>query len=99
MDDIKIISLTKNMLEHALKHDLYWGKNNQVVPFSKNEAKWLLQNERIQSEDLCAVLGYEDDELISFVYMVPDYLQTDQGHQKVYWSNRWWIHKKYENSV
>lgn len=99
MQDIKIISLTKKMLEDALKHDLYWDKNSKVVPFSKNKAKWLLQNERIENEDICAILGYENDELISFVYMVPDYIKTDKGFEKIFWSNRWWVHEKYENSV
>ncbi|AUP77250.1 hypothetical protein [Flavivirga eckloniae] len=99
MQNINITPLTKEMLEDALSQNLYWGENTKVVPFSKNKAKWLLENERIQSEDICAILGYEEDELISFIYLVPDYLATDQGQQKVYWSNRWWIHEKYENSV
>ncbi len=99
MQDIKITSLTRKMLEDAIKHNLYWGEGTKVVPFSKNKAIWLLENERIKNDDVCAILGYEKNELISFIYMVPDYIQTNEGRQKIYWSNRWWVHDKYKNSV
>lgn len=99
MQDIKITALTKSMLVDALQQNLYWDANKKVVPFSKQKAKWLLKNERIENNDVCAILGYENDKLISFVYLIPDYLKTKNGSKKVYWSNRWWVHEKYENSV
>jgi len=94
----RTIQVTKSVLREALKDNLYW-KNTRVVPFSKNKAHWLLDNSRIEENDLCAVLGYENDELVSFVYMVPDWLNTDQGSKKVYWCRRWWIIDKYRDSV
>ncbi|MFD1613959.1 hypothetical protein [Gelatiniphilus marinus] len=99
MQDIKITALTKSMLADALEQNLYWDAKKKVVPFSKPKAKWLLKNERIENDDVCAILGYENDELISFIYLVPDYLKTKNGLKKVFWSNRWWVHEKYENSV
>lgn len=99
MQDIKVTTLTKKLLKHALAHNLYWNSNTTHVPFSKSKAQWLLQNERIEDDDICAILGYEKDELISFVYMVPDWIKTETGMQKIYWSSRWWVHDKYKNSV
>jgi len=97
-EGFRTIQVTKSILREALKDNLYW-KNTKVVPFSKNKAHWLLQNTRIEENDLCAVLGYENDELVSFVYMVPDWLKTEQGNKKIYWCRRWWIIDKYRDSV
>ncbi|QFZ55882.1 hypothetical protein FEZ18_14250 [Oceanihabitans sp. IOP_32] len=99
MQDIQITTLTKDTLKEALDQNLYWKENNKVVPFSKKKAHWLLQNERIESNDVCAILAYQNDTLIAFIFLVPDYIQTQQGLEKIFWSTRWWVHSKYENSV
>jgi hypothetical protein len=97
--DLRIVSLTKVELQNALKTNTYWSPASAYVPFSKSKAAWLLQNERIANDDVCAVLGLENDELVSFVYLIPDLLQTTTGVTKVYWSRRWWIHPKYKDTV
>ncbi len=97
--DLSIVTLTKADLKQALKDNTYWGASSNVVPFSKSKAFWLLSNDRIADNDLCAVLGLEKEELVSFVYIIPDLLNTDQGTTKVYWSRRWWIHPKFKDTV
>jgi len=96
--NFRTIQVTKSSLREALRENLYW-KKAKIVPFSKNKARWLLQNSRIDENDLCAVLGYENEELISFVYMIPDWLKTKEGIKKIYWCRRWWVADQYKDTI
>ncbi|MDO5971145.1 hypothetical protein Q4Q35_15155 [Flavivirga aquimarina] len=99
MKDLQIVSLTRKMLKDALEQNLYWQSDAEFVPFSKNKALWLLKNERIEDEDVCAILGIENNTLVSFIYLIPDLINTDQGTAKIYWSSRWWVAEKHKESI
>ncbi|WP_203258676.1 hypothetical protein [Hyunsoonleella ulvae] len=99
MTDLRLELITKEKLEIALEQNLYWGFSNKMVPFSKSKAKWLLQNERFEANDICGVMGLEKEEIVSFVYLIPDLIKTKNGIEKVFWSSRWWVCDKYKDSV
>ena len=99
MNDLQVISLTRNKLKEALEQNLYWKNDSGFVPFSKSKAKWLLKNERIENDDICAILGFENNTLIAFVYLIPDWINTEKGVCKFYWSSRWWVDDKYKNTI
>ncbi len=97
--NLNIKKLTKKQLEEALEQNLYWGDDISLVPFSKSKARWLLKNERIKNDDVCAILSIENKNLVSFIFLIPDWIHTNNGMTKIFWSNRWWVHEKYKNSI
>ncbi len=99
MKDLQVISLTRSALKNALEQNLYWKNDSEFVPFSKSKALWLLKNKRIEDDDVCGILGLENNILVSFIYLIPDYLRTSKGVSKIYWSSRWWVTEKYKNSI
>lgn len=99
MENIETVILTKYLLKQAIDTNAYWKCHQNIVPFAKNKAKWLLRNERIEDDDVCAVLALNNDQLIAMVSLVPDWINTPDGNTKVYWSQRWWVHENYETSI
>ncbi|WP_298555601.1 hypothetical protein [uncultured Algibacter sp.] len=98
-EDLEIITLTKALLKEAVDNNTYWGYQSKNIPFSKSKAKWLLENDRIENDDVCAILGYEKQDIVAFIYMIPDLINTPQGIKKVFWSRRWWIADKYKDTI
>ncbi len=98
MEDINIITLTKSLLRESLNNNTHWDSKG-YVPFSKSKALWLLRNNRIKDDDVCAVIGLENKKIISFIFLVPDFINTKTGTEKIFWSRRWWIAEKYKDSV
>ena len=99
MNDIDIISLSKKDLKLSLSDNTFWGADMKTVPFSMSKAQWLLENRRIEEDDICAIIATRKNKIISLVYLVPDLINTTSGLKKVYWSRRWWIHDDYKNTV
>ncbi|GGD10086.1 hypothetical protein [Hyunsoonleella pacifica] len=98
-EDIKITSLTKEELQTAIVKNTYWGNTAVQIPFSKSKAYWILKNDRIAKSDVCAIIGIEHNTIISFIFLVPDYINTTTGTEKIFWSRRWWISEKYKDSI
>ncbi|MGY3794357.1 hypothetical protein [Aquimarina sp. 433] len=96
--DLQVIGLTKKMLREAIDKNTYW--KNDLAPLPKSKAIWLVNNNRIEENDYCGVLGYEGDKMISFIFMFPDLLNAGNVEpQKVYWMISWWVHKSYKDTV
>jgi len=98
-EDLQIISLNRVLLKEALENNTYWNSSAKDIPFSTSKAFWLLENERIEDDDICAVIATSNNKLVSLVYLVPDLINTNSGIKKVYWSRRWWIHADYKKTV
>lgn len=99
MKNIETVILTKTLLLDAINNNTYWSVHHKIAPFAKNKAQWLLTNTRIEQNDVCAVLALNNNELIAMVNVVPDIITTPEGMLKIYWSQRWWVHPTFENSV
>ncbi|MBQ4819553.1 hypothetical protein [Aquimarina sp. MMG016] len=96
--NLQVIGLTKKMLSEAIENNTYW--KDELSPMPKGKALWLVSNTRIQDDDYCGVLGFEDDKMISFIFMFPDFANAkDNMPKKVYWMISWWVHKSYKNTV
>ncbi|MEW7278496.1 hypothetical protein ABW636_07860 [Aquimarina sp. 2201CG1-2-11] len=96
--NLEIVALTKRMLREGIEQNTYW--KGDLTPLPKSKALWLVANDRIEEEDYCGVLGYEDDKMISFVFMFPDFLnENGKKGSKVYWMISWWVDKKYKDTV
>ena len=99
MNNLEIINLTKLVLKEAIAENKFWGDSYES-PFSLNKAKWLLENNRADDNDVLAILGYENHNIIAFVYLVPDLIKVKGGiPKKVFWSQRWWVSDKYKETV
>lgn len=89
--------ITKQQLEPALKNIILKGEN---YPFSEDKAHWVLQNKRISNDDLCLLLAREDNEVMGFIWLIPDFTNTTMGpSDKVYWIHHWWVKDTYEKTV
>ncbi len=99
MNNLEVITLTKHKLEDAILNNTFW--NGKIdAPFSKNKAKWMLKNDRANPDDTLAVFAYDDKKIIALVYLVPDFITTNNNQtKKVFWSQRWWVADKYKDTV
>jgi hypothetical protein len=98
MANIEVIGLTKKMLSEAIDQNTYWKDNHAPLP--KGKAIWLVSNDRIEEDDYCGVIGYEDNKMISFIFMFPDLINTINNQiNKVYWMISWWVHPTYKDTV
>lgn len=96
--NIEVVGVTKKQLRKAILDNLYW--QDSLAPLPKSKAIWLVSNTRIDEDDYCGVMGYEDGKMVSFVYMFPDYLNTKSKElKKVYWLILWWVNETYKNTV
>jgi len=95
---LQIIRLTKLDLRIALQNNTYWNEAN-LIPFTKSKAFWLLDNHRMEDDDLCAVMAYEENEIVAFVFLIPDWIGEQLDIKKVYWCRRWWVADKHKNSI
>ena len=98
-NSLEVITLTKNTLREAVSHNKYWG-NSYEAPFSKNKARWLLENNRAEDDDVLAILGYENHTIVAFVALVPDWIENKAGDvKKIFWSQRWWASDTYKDTI
>lgn len=96
--DIKVVPLTKSMLRKAVDQNTYW--RDTLIPLPKSKAIWLLANTRIEEDDYCGIFGFENEKIISFIYMFPDLLNINNTEvKKIYWILSWWVDSKYQNTV
>ncbi|PKV50991.1 hypothetical protein ATE84_3060 [Aquimarina sp. MAR_2010_214] len=95
-ENIEIIPLTKKMLREGITQNTYW--KGDLNPLPKSKALWLVSSPRIEDDDYCGIVSYENDKMISFIFMFPDFL-NDQQKTKVYWMISWWVDKKYKDTI
>ncbi len=98
-DNLRIEHITKAMLRDALEDNTFWNK--AIAPFPKSKALWLIANDRIEENEYCAVIGFNNDEMVSFLFLFPDLMNSEEASvpKKVYWMILWWVDKKYEDTI
>ncbi len=97
-EDLEIVALTKKMLRNVVENNTFWKSG--LAPMPKSKASWLISNNRINEEDYCGVIAYENKEMISFIYMIPDLINSnDSIGKKAYWMIDWWVIDKYKDSI
>ncbi|MDO7172574.1 hypothetical protein [Mariniflexile sp. AS56] len=96
--NIKITDITKKVLRRAIEENTFW--KTSLSPFPKSKAIWLVSNSRIEEDDYCGVIVHENDKIVTFIYLIPDYLNTNNTEiKKVYWMILWWVDSAYKNTV
>ena len=96
--DLSVTGITKKMLRESIEQNTYWKEG--LSPLPKSKALWLLSNTRIKDDDYCCVITMENQKMVSFIYMIPDFLnEQNKQTEKVYWMISWWVHPKYEKTV
>lgn len=99
MNNLEVITITKHKLEEAIQNNTFWNGKAEA-PFSKNKAKWMLENNRAIADDPLAVMAYDGNKIIALIYLVPDLITTNNNlTKKVFWSQRWWVADKYKDTV
>lgn len=98
-EELEVVGLTKSMLSNIIDENIFW-ENGDLAPMPKSKASWLVSNSRIDEEDYCGVIAYENKKMISFIYMFPDLINTmDNKGKKVYWMIDWWVIDKYKDGI
>lgn len=97
-NNFNIEVLTKKSLIEALEANTFW--KNKRVPIPKSKARWLIANERIASDDVCAVIGLENGEIIGYTFVISDRIQIEKNRiEKLSWIHLWWVHEKFEGHI
>ena len=98
-NNLEVITLTKNTLREAISRNKYWS-NSYEAPFSKNKARWMLENNRAEDDDVLVILGCENHIIVAFVALVPDWIENKAGDvKKIFWSQRWWASDAYKDTI
>lgn len=97
-EDLQISGLTKQMLSDIVDENTFWKED--LAPMPRSKAIWLLSNSRINNDDYCGVIAYEQNKMVAFIFMIPDLINngSDEG-QKAYWMIDWWVTAKYKDSI
>ncbi len=96
--NLKVIDLTKNNLIDAIDKNTYWQNERILMP--KSKALWLLGNNRIEPDDYCAFLCLENNNMISYLLIIPDIINLKDGSQKkMNWLFDWWIAENYQGTI
>jgi rRNA-processing protein FCF1 len=96
--DLKVLGVTKKMLRESINENTYW--EGSLAPMPKSKAQWMLANPRFEEDDYCAVITTANNQILSFISLVPDYLNLKNNNfKKVYWMVSWWVHPKNENTI
>ncbi|MBU2996732.1 hypothetical protein KO500_09815 [Cellulophaga baltica] len=98
-EPLEINTITKKNLVEYLNNNSLWSFKNGYYPFSKSKATWLTKNPLISDDDICAVIATENQELVSFVGLVPDFINLNNKKHKIYWTNRWWVANSHKNTI
>jgi hypothetical protein len=97
-NDIEIVVLTKKDLFVAIECNNLW--ENNIVALPKSKAQWLLKNDRIKDDDVCAVIGLENNRVIGYTLVIPDLIKTKNNIiEKAYWIHIWWVISQYDGHV
>lgn len=96
--NLEVVGITKHQLKKAIENNTYW--QDSLAPLPKSKAIWIVSNTRIDEDDYCGVIGYEDKKMVSFIYMLPDYLNTKNKEvKKIYWLLLWWVKEEYKSTI
>ncbi|GAA3641496.1 hypothetical protein [Flavivirga jejuensis] len=96
--DLSVTGITKKMLRDSIEQNTYW--KGGLSPLPKSKAIWLLSNTRIKEDDYCCIITTENQKMVSFIFMIPDFLnKQNEQIEKVYWMISWWVHPKYKKTV
>jgi hypothetical protein len=97
--DLKIEYVTKKDLTEAFYENTFW-KQGKLTAISKNKAKWIADAKHIKDDDFCFVIALENDTVVSYLHILPDYLASANNKlEKIYWMFDWWTNKKYNSSI
>ena len=97
--NLQVESLTKQQLLEAYKKNRFW-KRGRFNALSKNKVLWILNAPRIDDHDFCFFLGIANDEIVSFISVIPDAIKTKADHiKKIYWMTEWWVNDTYKKTV
>ena len=97
-NDLIVRGLTKKMLKASIDENTYW--NSGFAPITKSKAIWMINNPRIEDNDYCAVIASENNQILSFISLIPDFLNLKNNtYKKMYWMVSWWVNPKVEKTV
>lgn len=66
----------------------------------KSKVHWLAKNNRIENNDICAIVCTENNNIVSYILVIPDIIQlTDGSQHKVNWLHEWWVTPSYQGSI
>lgn len=93
---MKIEKVTLTQLKDLLNDNDYWRQ--QTLPISKQRALSFIHNPRAEPDDPVLFCGYDNDELIGYLGVLPDMIFTNSTSYRIGLLSGWWVHKDYRKS-
>ncbi|MCL2312059.1 MAG: GNAT family N-acetyltransferase, partial [Firmicutes bacterium] len=90
---MEIKSYTRNELKTFIDSDFY--KNLEQIPISYHRAISHIQNPDVQDDDELLWAAYENEKLIGYVGVLPNYIAENQERKKIYWLSCFWVDENY----
>lgn len=98
-ENLRVVAITKSQLREAVDNNTYWD-HTTIAPIPKSKAQWLLQNDRIEEHDYCAIFGFDGDTMVAFIFLFPDLMNMkSEPAKKIYWMLLWWVETKFQTTV
>lgn len=85
---------TVSQLKKAIEQDSFWHQQN-TIPITKYRAKAHVENPRASSTDLVLVTMHDQQNLIGYLGVLPDFIYINNKPVKWGWLTCWWSSQDY----
>jgi len=93
---MKIETIKISELESFIDSTLY--KNFADIPITRLRALSQAKNPRASQDDVALIFTHEDNELLSYIGLLPDTVWHGNEQQRVWWNSCWWANEKVKNN-
>ena len=90
MKDINIKQFTKAELMQIYDDSAFWGQ--EALPFTRPRLACYLQNKRAELEDVLWVVAFKEDEVVGYLALIPERINSSVEVQRVAWFSSWWVY-------
>lgn len=95
----EVLTYTKEQLKN-LSFTNTQTRTNILAAVSTNKIQWLLKAPRIEENDICLVLGLADEQMVAYIHIIPDILNTsNEDSKKVSWLYEWWVKEEFKDTI
>lgn len=92
---METISFTKLTL-HSFIHSQQFAALNKI-PISKHRAVSQINNPRTSEDDIILVAQFDENILVGYLGILPDYIYHNEEFQKIGWLSCFWIDEHYKS--
>jgi len=92
---MQVKSYNRAELQAFIDSDFY--KNLKQLPISYHRAISHIQNPDVQEDDELLWAAYENEQLVGYVGVLPNYINVNHEHRRIYWLSCFWVDESFRN--